>query len=169
MKTTSTRQVQEHLDRNIPIVSTREAASSLRRLGFRHTLALSTWDWLEVSKGQTRLVLTSMPGPHVAPGVNALLPTVMGSMLDFAPSAGQPKYRMYLSGDTLVFDDIALIPHRLPGIDMALLHLGGTRILKFVKVTMDGKDGVEMLNIRHRARAKTRNKRDRSSESRVRL
>ena len=46
-----------------------------------------------------------------------------------------------------MFDDIALITLRFPGIDMALLHLGGTRILKFAKVTMDGKDGVEMLKV----------------------
>ena len=54
---------------------------------------------------------------------------------------------MYISGDTLVFDDIALIPHRFPGIDLALLHLGGTRVFKMVKVTMDGEDGVRMLGI----------------------
>jgi L-ascorbate metabolism protein UlaG (beta-lactamase superfamily) len=31
--------------------------------------------------------------------------------------------------------------------DLALLHLGGTRILGVVKVTMDGKDGVRMLQL----------------------
>jgi len=141
------RRVQRQLNRDKPIVSAREAASQLRRLGFRRALGLSTWDRLEVSKGQARLVVTAMPGRHGAPGVSVLLPTVMGSMLDFGASAAQPKYRMYISGDTLVFDDIALIPQRFPAIDMALLHLGGTRLLKLAKVSMDGKDGVEMLNI----------------------
>ena len=68
-------------------------------------------------------------------------------MLEFSSSAGPRPYRMYISGDTLVYDDIAEIPRRYPGIDLALLHLGGTRILGVVKVTMDGKDGVRMLQL----------------------
>ena len=139
--------VQERLDRATVIVTTREASENLRRMGFRRTVPLSTWDVLEVSKGAARLTMTAMPGRHGSPVVAALLPTVMGAMLDFAAEGHHARYRMYISGDTLVFDDIALIPHRYPGIDLALLHLGGTRILKAVKVTMDGKDGVEMLRI----------------------
>jgi L-ascorbate metabolism protein UlaG (beta-lactamase superfamily) len=54
---------------------------------------------------------------------------------------------MYISGDTLVYDDIAEIPRRFPNIDLALLHLSGTRILGVLKVTMDGKDGVRMMRI----------------------
>ena len=141
------RRVQDQLNRDTPIVSTHEAAAQLKRMGFRRTLALSTWDALEITKGQARLTITAMPARHGPPVVNALLPTVMGSVLDFTATPARPRYRMYISGDTLVFDDIALIPHRFPGIDLALLHLGGTRILKALKVTMDGKDGVEMLNI----------------------
>lgn len=141
------RRVQEQLNRDTPIVSTREAASQLRRIGFRRALGLSTWDRLEVSKGQARLLVTAMPGRHGVPGVSILLPTVMGSMLDFSATAAQPKYRMYISGDTTVFDDLALIAQRFPGIDMALLHLGGTRLLNLARVTMDAKDGVAMLKL----------------------
>jgi L-ascorbate metabolism protein UlaG (beta-lactamase superfamily) len=54
---------------------------------------------------------------------------------------------MYISGDTLLYDDIAEIPRRYPNIDLALLHLGGTRILGVVKVTMDGTDGVRMMQL----------------------
>ena len=53
----------------------------------------------------------------------------------------------YISGDTLVYEDIHAIPKYFPGIDLALLHLGGTRILGVVKVTMDGKDGVRMMQL----------------------
>lgn len=141
------RRVQDHLNRDTLLVSTHEAASQLKRIGFRRTVPLSTWDALEITKGQARLTVTAMPGRHGPPVVNALLLTIMGSMLEFTATPAQPRYRMYLSGDTLVFDAIALIPHRFPGINLALLHLGGTRILKAVKVTMDGKDRVDMLNI----------------------
>lgn len=88
------RRVQQHLNRDTPIVSTREAASQLRRIGFRRALGLSPWDRLEVSKGQARLLVTAMPGRHGVPGVSVLLPTVMGSMLDFAATAVHPQYRM---------------------------------------------------------------------------
>lgn len=46
-----------------------------------------------------------------------------------------------------MFDDIALIPQRFPNVDLALLHLGGTRVLGVMKVTMDGADGVRMIKI----------------------
>ncbi len=139
--------VQEKLDRNTPIVTTREASEALKRLGFQQRFALSDWDRLEVSKGETRLRITSAPGRHGPAGVAVLLPTVMGSVLDFGANADAPDYRMYISGDTLVYDDIRSIPQRFPGIDLALLHLGGTRILSVFKVTMDGKDGVQMMQI----------------------
>lgn len=139
--------VQERLNRNTPIVTTREAGEKLKRLGFRQRFALSEWDRLEVTKGSTRLRVTSVPGRHGAAGVSILLPKVMGSVLDFGSNADAPDYRMYISGDTLVYDDIRSIPQRFPGIDLALLHLGGTRILGVFKVTMDGKDGVQMMQI----------------------
>lgn len=139
--------VQKELNRDTLIVTTREAGGNLQRMGFRRPVSLSTWEALEVRKGDARLVLTSMPGRHGPPVFAALLPTVMGTMLDFGALGTQPRYRLYISGDTLVFDDIAMIPLRFPGIDLALLHLGGTRIFNMVKVTMDGKDGVRMLGI----------------------
>ena len=139
--------VQERLNRNTPIISTREASESLKRLGFQQRFALSDWDRLEVSKGETRLRITAVPGRHGAAGVSVLLPTVMGSVLDFGANADTPDYRVYISGDTLVYDGIRSIGQRFPGIDLALLHLGGARILDMFKVTMDGKDGVQMMQI----------------------
>jgi len=139
--------VQEKLPRNTPIVTNKEASEALKRLGFTQRFALSVWDRLEVTKGDARVRITSTPGRHGAAGVSVLLPKVMGSVLDFGANADTPDYRMYISGDTLVYDDIQTIPQRFPGIDLALLHLGGTRILGVFKVTMDGKDGVQMLQI----------------------
>ncbi|HEY0064456.1 MAG TPA: MBL fold metallo-hydrolase [Telluria sp.] len=141
------RVVQAKLPREVPIVSTHEAVAQLRALGFSKAVSLGTWESLELRRGPARLTISAMPGRHGPGPVDALLPDVMGSMLDFAALPGQAAFRMYISGDTLVHDAIALIPHRFPDIDLALLHLGGTRILKMVKVTMDGKDGVEMLRI----------------------
>lgn len=139
--------VQEKLNRATPIVTTKEGGERLKRHGFTRTFGLSTWDRLEVSKGASRLRITATPGRHGPAGVAVLLPKVMGSVLDFGASPAVPDYRMYISGDTLVYDDIRAIPQRFPNIDLALLHLGGTRILGVVKVTMDGKDGVRMMQL----------------------
>jgi len=141
--------VQEKLARNTPIVSTKEASASLKNLGFTKTYALGKWDQVEVEKGEAHLRITAVPGRHGKDGMQALLPSVMGSVLDFGPAKGAPDYRMYISGDTLVYDDLKAIPQRFPGIDLALLHLGGTRILGVFKVTMDGKDGVQLMQIIH--------------------
>jgi L-ascorbate metabolism protein UlaG (beta-lactamase superfamily) len=139
--------VQEKLAKDTPIVTTKEAAASLGKLGFTRTIGLGKWDQVEVEKGESRLRITAAPGRHGKAGMQALLPSVMGSVLDFGPGKGEPTYRMYISGDTLVYDDLKAIPQRFPGIDLALLHLGGTRILGVFKVTMDGKDGVQMMQI----------------------
>jgi L-ascorbate metabolism protein UlaG (beta-lactamase superfamily) len=138
--------VEQKLNRDIPIASTPEAVAKLKELGFKSTYALRTWDALKVSKGDATLRISAMPGRHGPPVLAAALPEVMGSVLEFS-AGGKQNYRMYISGDTMVYDDIREIPKRYPDIDLALLHLGGTRILGVMKVTMDGKDGVEMLQL----------------------
>jgi L-ascorbate metabolism protein UlaG (beta-lactamase superfamily) len=57
-----------------------------------------------------------------------------------------PLFRLYITGDTLVINDLQEIPRRYPAIDLALLHLGGTRVLGIL-VTMDGKQGVQLMQI----------------------
>jgi L-ascorbate metabolism protein UlaG (beta-lactamase superfamily) len=141
------RLVQKKLRRDVPIVTTREAGERLGQLGFTQRYSLSRWDSLTVRKGEATLRITSMPGRHGPRGVALLLPPVMGSMLDFESGPLGPAYRIYISGDTLVYDDIAEIPRRFPDVNLALLHLGGTRLLGMVKVTMDGKDGVKMMQL----------------------
>ncbi|MBV9497374.1 MAG: MBL fold metallo-hydrolase, partial [Acidobacteria bacterium] len=54
--------------------------------------------------------------------------------------------RIYITGDTLIHEHLKDIPKRFPNIDIALLHLGGTRIAG-VLLTMDAKQGVEMIRI----------------------
>jgi L-ascorbate metabolism protein UlaG (beta-lactamase superfamily) len=137
--------VQEKLPRATPIVTTAPAADKLRQMGFTAVIGLGTWQDLQVTKGDTTLRVTAMPGRHGPLPAAALLPSVMGSMLDFASGAG--RYRIYVSGDTMVYGDIEEIPRRYPGVNLALLHLGGTRILGLVTVTMDAEEGVRMLKL----------------------
>ncbi|HZH34020.1 MAG TPA: MBL fold metallo-hydrolase [Pyrinomonadaceae bacterium] len=94
-----------------------------------------------------RLRITSMPGQHGPGIVDFALPPVMGSVLDFEETDGARRLlRLYISGDTLVHDDLKEIPQRFPEIDLGIFHLGGTRIMG-VMLTMDGEQGVEAIKI----------------------
>ena len=98
-----------------------------------------------MKKGSSQLRITSTPARH---GPHAVaLPETMGSILEFAKPDAGPAYRIYITGDTLVYDEIQDIPKRFPDIDLALLHLGGTKILKTVLGTMDAEQGVQMMKI----------------------
>ena len=137
--------VAEKLDKSLPIVTTPAAAEGLRHLGFRAARGVRRWEALDVEKGDARLRLTAMPARHGPAIVAALLPETMGSMLDFPGPAGR-DLRLYITGDTLVYDELREIPRRYPDIDLMLIHLGGTRIVGIL-VTMDGKQGVEAMRI----------------------
>lgn len=140
------RLVEHQFDKTLPILTTPQAAAALRKKGFAEAQALTTWQTITILKGETQLRLTAMPGKH-APGLlSSLLPPVMGSMLEFLAPADRLRLRLYISGDTLVHPRLKEIPRRYPEIDLALLHLGGTRLLG-VLVTMDDRQGVEMLKL----------------------
>ena len=138
--------VEEKLRKDLPIVTTSQAVGELESRNFTGGIPMDTWDSVTFDNGQARLRITSMPGKHGPPIVDVALPDVMGSMLDFEDAGGRRMMRIYITGDTLIFDDINEIPKRFPGVDLALLHLGGTRVLG-VLVTMDDEQGVEMLRI----------------------
>lgn len=138
--------VEEKLDKRLPIVTTTQAVGELESRSFTGGIALETWDSVVYDGGRSTVRITSMPGKHGPPVVDIALPDVMGSMLDFADGEGRQMMRIYITGDTLIFDDINEIPNRFPGVDLALLHLGGTRVLGIL-VTMDDEQGVEMMRI----------------------
>lgn len=68
----------------------------------------------------------------------------MGSMLEF--QAGENTFRLYISGDTLVYEDLSKIPQYYPDIDLALLHLGGTKVFGIL-LTMDAQQGIKAMQI----------------------
>ncbi|WP_101298380.1 MBL fold metallo-hydrolase [Halegenticoccus soli] len=138
--------VEEKLDQSLPIVTTQHAADELAEKGFRETYPLDTWEEMTVRKGDVELAITSTPGRHGPPVVEKALPPVMGSMLEFQPEEGQPRFQLFITGDTVMHDALKEIPERYPHIDLALLHLGGTRILG-VLLTMDAEQGVEAVEL----------------------
>jgi len=66
-----------------------------------------------------------------------------------------PSTSIYISGDTLLIDELAEIPKRYTHadkpIDLMLIHLGGTTIpgpsLPLLMVTMDDKQGIELVRL----------------------
>jgi L-ascorbate metabolism protein UlaG (beta-lactamase superfamily) len=119
--------------------------NALNERGFAEARGLDTWESVQFERGDWTLTVTSTPGRHGPPMSDYVLPDVMGSVLDFRSNQGD-SYRMYITGDTLVYEDIRTIPERFSGVDLALLHLGGTRVFGIL-VTMDADQGVEMLRI----------------------
>ncbi len=87
-----------------------------------------------------------MPGQHGPGIVDFALANVMGSILDFETETGTRTMRLYISGDTLVIENLKEIPKRFPEIDLGLFHLGGTRVMG-IMVMMDDEQGVEAIKI----------------------
>jgi L-ascorbate metabolism protein UlaG (beta-lactamase superfamily) len=138
--------VEEKLNKDLPIVTTNSAVAELEARNFRGGIGLDTWESIEFKKGEARLRISSMPGKHGPAIVDFALPDVMGSVLDFETETGERALRLYISGDTLIIDELEEIPRRFPEIDVGLFHLGGTRVLG-IMVTMDDKQGVEAIQI----------------------
>ena len=140
------RVAERKLNKATPIISTRHATRYLEKVGFTRTHSLRTWESIDLKKGEASLRLTAMPGTHGPGPLGAVLPPVMGTMLDFGDEAGENRLRIYISGDTLIHDRLREIPRRFPDVDLALLHLGGTKVLG-IMVTMDAEQGVEAMRI----------------------
>jgi len=173
------RLVEDKLSRSIPIITTPHAYSCLTSKGadsFTNVHALDTWESLiidvkpsKVTKGKTpSLKVTGTPGKHVPPGplniANELLkavPPTNGWMVELGYSAPESAdadefasgYRVYITGDTLMVDELKEIPQRYKdlNIDLMLIHLGGTTIpgpsMPLLMVTMDAKQGVELMHL----------------------
>jgi L-ascorbate metabolism protein UlaG (beta-lactamase superfamily) len=152
------------LDKLLPIVSNSHAVDELSIRGFTNTKKLDTWENITFTKkdnnnNDVELQITAMPGRHGPFPVAMFLPKVMGSILDFKIKGyrndsnsnnnshnNNQLFRIYITGDTMVFDDIKEIPKHYPNVDLALLHLGGTTIMG-IMLTMDAKEGLEMFKI----------------------
>jgi L-ascorbate metabolism protein UlaG (beta-lactamase superfamily) len=120
----------------------------------------------EDGKKKEAVRVTAMPGKHVPPGplakVNELLgavPPVNGWLVELGwarTGTGddfETGYRIYISGDTLMVDELKEIPKRLEGdkIDLMLVHFGGTTIpgpkMPLLMATMDAQQGVQLMRL----------------------
>jgi L-ascorbate metabolism protein UlaG (beta-lactamase superfamily) len=136
---------EERLDKGTAILTTPEAAEQLAERGFKAVQPLETWDTKDVAGSRATCTVRAMPGKHAPSLLSVALPEVMGSLLEFRRNdESAVALRMYISGDTIMYEGLRAIPERAPVIDLAFLHLGGTRVMGMT-VTMDAEQGVELL------------------------
>jgi L-ascorbate metabolism protein UlaG (beta-lactamase superfamily) len=142
---------QGELDKGLPIVTTPHAAKRLVHRGFGNAVALQTWQTHKIIKDNVTVTAMSLPGRHAPTPIDRLLPPVMGTMVEFTGDGA--NRRLYISGDTLLVDELREIPVRFESIDVGVLHLGGTRLpfgrhLPFgLTVTMDGRQGADAVEL----------------------
>lgn len=136
------------LPRTQPVITTVPAATTLARWGFA-TEGLATWQEHRLVRPpagdapEETLTVQALPGVHARGAIAPLIPPTMGSLLEHRVG-GEGRTRLYLSGDTLTGDHLDEIARRHPDIDVAVVHLGGTRVL-FSTVTMDADQGVDFM------------------------
>jgi L-ascorbate metabolism protein UlaG (beta-lactamase superfamily) len=139
------RLVAEKLDKSTPIITTHQATRSLQKFGFHTLYPLHTWETFTLRRGNASAQITAVPARHGPPIIANALPCVMGSLLTFQ-NDNRDRFRLYITGDTLIYDEIKEIPKRFPDIDLALLHLGGTQVFG-IWLTMNAQHGIEMIRI----------------------
>jgi len=144
-------QVEDSLRRDLPIVTTPHAKECLQvkkaeSQKFTRVYDLDFFESTSInikaasarsSSRSPSIKVTGMPGKHVPPGplaaANDLLgavPPTNGWMIELGYNSDekfQSGYRIYISGDTLMVDELQEIPKRYAGhnIDLMLVHLGG--------------------------------------------
>ncbi|EAU80968.1 hypothetical protein CC1G_03144 [Coprinopsis cinerea okayama7 len=150
-----------------------EAFTSVYSLDFFESLFIDFKNQSAASGAKQPLIkVTGMPGKHVPPGpahilsaANELLgmvPPTNGWMVELGYASGPAVaheanffcgYRIYISGDTLLVDELKEIPERYKDqkIDLMLVHLGGTSIpsanLPLMMVTMDATQGLQLVQM----------------------
>ncbi|GAB2930198.1 MBL fold metallo-hydrolase [Nonomuraea fastidiosa] len=139
------------IDRDMLIVTTPAASRTLHRQGFGQAVGLMTWAEYRLHGPGGSVRITALPAKHAPGSADALLPPVMGTMLEFCGPDERVELRLHISGDTVLDRRLDAIPRRFPDIDVALVHLGGTKLLGTLMVTMDGEQGAawaDMINPR---------------------
>jgi L-ascorbate metabolism protein UlaG (beta-lactamase superfamily) len=124
---------------DVPTVITTTAGA--RRLGGGSTIGLEPWGSTRLeAAGRDPLEITATPCRHGPP----LSRPIVGHVVGFA--LGDPRSQVvWISGDTVLHDDLWQVPDRLD-VGVALLHLGGVRfpISGPLRYTMTIDEAVEL-------------------------
>ncbi|GIJ92301.1 hypothetical protein Asppvi_011280 [Aspergillus pseudoviridinutans] len=172
--------VEASLRRDLPIITTSHAKSILTSKGadsFQQVFDLEPFEQMMVNvqgdssrTKQPHIRVTGMPGKHIPTNkvveklneLAAAIPPTNGWMVELGYGSTETTqtdfevgYRIYISGDTLMVDELKEIPRRFADqkIDLMLIHLGGTTVPHpnlwplTMMVTMDAQQGVELVRL----------------------
>jgi L-ascorbate metabolism protein UlaG (beta-lactamase superfamily) len=120
-------------------------ASGARRLG-GGARGLEPWHGTRLeTPGRPAIVVTATPCRHGPPLSHPLVGDVIGFALSWE---GQEDGVLWISGDTVLYDGVREVAHRLR-VDTALLHLGGVRfpVTGPLRYTMTARDAVELCEL----------------------
>ena len=137
------------LPKDVPVVTTPEAAACLARRGFTGTADLEAWRTHELTRGTDTLRITSVPGVHGPGPLARVLPQVMGSVVEWirgGVAGSDVSWRGYISGDTLYRPFLGEVLERTGPLDVLIPHLGGTKVLG-ITVTMDARQGADLVEL----------------------
>ncbi len=140
------RVARQHLDQELPILTTPHAARRLHSWGFTGAEAMATWGSRQLTRGAETLTVHSAPGEHTPGWASWLLPPVMGSVLEHHAAGESRPRRVYITGDTLYRPWLREVADRCGPIDAMVVHLGGTRALGML-VTMDAEQGASLVDL----------------------
>jgi L-ascorbate metabolism protein UlaG (beta-lactamase superfamily) len=138
--------VEESLRRDLPIITTPHAKSCLEPKGFNQVTELEPFESVSVNG----IKITGTPGQHAPVGtqtVNQILgaiPPTNGWLIEIQ------DFKIYITGDTLMVDELKEIPKFAGKVNIMLIHLGGTTIppeVPILMVTMDAKQGLELVDL----------------------
>ncbi len=113
-----------------------------RRLG-GGARGLGPWDTIVLDHpGRPSIAVTATPCRHGPPLSRPIVGEVIGFSLAWE---GQTDGELWLSGDTVLYDQVLEVSDRLT-VDVALIHLGGVqfRVSGPVRYTMTASDAVEL-------------------------
>jgi hypothetical protein len=138
------------LRRDLPIVTTPHAKEALTTKtppedNFVGVTALDHWESCFISttasatsSAEKAIKVTATPGKHVPAGPAGMLeklneflgavPPTNGWMIELGKKTSEDGvktgYTIYISGDTLLVDELKAIPEKFPHVDLMLVHLG---------------------------------------------
>jgi L-ascorbate metabolism protein UlaG (beta-lactamase superfamily) len=125
------------------VVTTASGAKRLRAELGPAVRGLEPWETTTLSaEGKTPLEIVATPCRHGPPLTHPIVGDVVGFGL--RPD-GEERQAVWISGDTVLYDDVRAAAERLE-VDVALLHLGGVRfpISGPLRYTMNAAEAIEL-------------------------
>jgi L-ascorbate metabolism protein UlaG (beta-lactamase superfamily) len=118
-------------------------SAGAKRLGGK-TIGLKAWQSTTLESDDIKIKITAAPAHHGTLGSHIIVGETTGFILEWA---GQKHGALYISGDTVWFNELHEIGQRFK-IGTAILHIGGARfpILGLTRFTLNAREAVRVVH-----------------------